>query len=143
MIADRRAVAILGLGEGAAGERASPQHVEEIGAWPRARSPAPADRPPSGWRSAPRVAAMSLKTWLRCFQSKKLAGAGVLRGKLAALLSSQTMTTRSGSANGSGRSSTASTVEKIAVLAPIPRASAPTATAVNPGEWRSSRSAVT
>ena len=41
----------------------------------------------------PRVAAMSLKTWFRCFQSTKLAGAGVLRGKLAALLSSQTITT--------------------------------------------------
>ena len=84
------------------------------------------------------MAAMSLKTWLRFFQSTKFPGAGVLRGKLAAEFSSQTITTRSGSAKGSGRRSTASTVEKIAVLAPMPRASAPTATAVNPGAWRSS-----
>jgi hypothetical protein len=81
---------------------------------------------------------MSLKTWLRFFQSTKLPGAGVLRGKLAAEFSSQTITTRSGSAKGSGRKRTASTVEKIAVLAPMPRASAPTATEVNPGAWRSS-----
>src|ERR1017187_2547923 len=50
-------------------------------------------------------------------------------------------TRRSGSRNGSGRRITLSTTEKIAVLAPIPRASAATATAVNPGLRRMERTA--
>ena len=41
----------------------------------------------------------------------------------------------------SGRSSTAFTTEKIAVLAPIPSASVSTATIVNPGDFRNIRSA--
>ncbi len=48
---------------------------------------------------------------------------------------------RSGSANPSGSSSTAFTTEKIAVLAPIPSASAATAARVKPGLRRSARSA--
>ena len=50
-----------------------------------------------------------------------------------------------GSANGSGLSSTPSTIEKIAVVAPMPKASVSTAVSVNPGErasllaaWRTS-----
>src|SRR5262245_2801380 len=43
-----------------------------------------------------------------------------------------TNTSRSGSGNGTGLSSTAFTTEKIAVFAPMPRASADTAAAVNP-----------
>jgi tetratricopeptide (TPR) repeat protein len=46
-----------------------------------------------------------------------------------------TQTRRSGSAKGSGRSSTAFTRLKIAVLAPIPRAKAISAIAVNPGRF--------
>src|SRR3954469_4094997 len=47
---------------------------------------------------------------------------------------------RSASGNGSVFSSTALTTEKIAVLAPIPRASAATAASVNPGLRRNRRS---
>src|SRR5688572_5507497 len=50
-------------------------------------------------------------------------------------------TMRSGSGNGSGFSRTALTTEKIAVLAPIPRANADTAAAVNTAFWRNIRSA--
>ena len=49
-------------------------------------------------------------------------------------------TSRSASGNGSVFSSTALTTEKIAVLAPIPRASAATAASVNPGLRRNRRS---
>src|SRR6266566_1166707 len=48
---------------------------------------------------------------------------------------------RSGSGKGNGRSSTPYTTVKIAVLAPIPRASVRTATAVNPGFFASIRKA--
>ena len=51
------------------------------------------------------------------------------------------MTSRSGSAYGSGRSSTPFTTVKIVVVAPIPSASVATATAVNPGVRRSARKA--
>ena len=50
-------------------------------------------------------------------------------------------TRRSGSANGSGRSSTASTTLKTAVLAPMPRASAPAATAKKRGRRDNARRA--
>ena len=46
-----------------------------------------------------------------------------------------------GSGNGSGFSSTVLTTEKMAVLAPIPRASAEMAVAVKPGLWRNMRKA--
>src|SRR5207245_10099168 len=49
------------------------------------------------------------------------------------------MTRRSGSGNGSGRSSTPSTMEKIAVVAPLPSASIRMAVTVNPGDLRSWR----
>ena len=52
-----------------------------------------------------------------------------------------TIIRRSGSANGSGLSSTALTSEKIATFAPIPMASISTAIAVNPGCLASDRSA--
>src|SRR5882762_2519758 len=48
---------------------------------------------------------------------------------------------RSGSGKGNGRSSTPYTTVKIAVLAPMPRASVKTATAVNPGFFASIRKA--
>ena len=50
-------------------------------------------------------------------------------------------TMRSGSGYGSGRSKTAFTTEKMAVLAPMPSASVSTATVVKPGFLRSMRSA--
>ncbi len=53
----------------------------------------------------------------------------------------QTATRRSGSAYGSGDSSTARMTEKIAVVAPIPRASVRIAAAVNPGARRIPRKA--
>ena len=46
---------------------------------------------------------------------------------------SETNTSRPGSLNGGGRSSTALTTLKIAAFAPMPSASVSTATAVNPG----------
>src|SRR5881394_3695611 len=52
---------------------------------------------------------------------------------------SETNTNRSGSWNGGGRRTTALITLKIAVLAPMPRASVSTATAVKPGffsNWR-------
>ena len=56
-------------------------------------------------------------------------------------LISHSDTSRSGATYGSGRSMTASTTLKTAVLAPMPSASVATATAVKPGDFRSSRSA--
>ncbi len=50
-----------------------------------------------------------------------------------------TAISRSGSAQGRGRSSTAFTTEKIAVLAPIPSARAASATRVKPGVFRRNR----
>ena len=47
---------------------------------------------------------------------------------------SQIATSRSGSPNGSGRSSVASTSAKMALLAPMPSASVSVATSVKPGE---------
>ena len=55
--------------------------------------------------------------------------------------SSLTTTSRSPSANGSGRSSTALTTLKMAVVDPIPNAIDSTATSVKPGDFRSSRRA--
>src|SRR5205809_5107779 len=52
---------------------------------------------------------------------------------------SETNTSRTGSSNGGGRSTTALITLNIAVLAPIPSASVSTATAVKPGflsNWR-------
>ena len=51
------------------------------------------------------------------------------------------LTSRSGSRYGSGRSRTAFTTLKIAVLAPMPSARVSTAIAVNPGERASCRTA--
>ena len=53
----------------------------------------------------------------------------------------QTMTRRSGSAYGRGDSSTARMTEKIAVVAPIPRARVRIAAAVKPGARRIPRNA--
>src|SRR6202030_1038674 len=50
------------------------------------------------------------------------------------------ITSRSGSGKGTGFNRTASTMEKIAVLAPIPRVNAATAVKVKLGVWRNIRS---
>jgi hypothetical protein len=50
-----------------------------------------------------------------------------------------TRTRRSGSGYGSGLKSTEFTTEKIAVFAPMPSASASTATAVKPGRFHNTR----
>ncbi len=89
---------------------------------------------------APRVAAISVKTVFCFFHSVKLPGAGVFLGKLEKLASSQTITTRSGSWYGKARNSSACTVEKMAVFAPMPSARASTAIAPNAGDCRSTRS---
>src|SRR6185503_1602772 len=88
---------------------------------------------------APPVAAMSTNVRFIRRQSLKLAGAGVFFEKPALVLSSQMTMTRSGSSYGSARMTTASTTEKIAVLAPMPSASVPAATSVNRGDLRSRR----
>ena len=49
---------------------------------------------------------------------------------------------RSGRGNGSGRSNTPSTIEKIAVVAPIPSASISTAVATKPGDFNRWRTAI-
>ena len=54
---------------------------------------------------------------------------------------SPTATSRSCSSNGSPRRTTASTTEKIAVVAPMPSVSTRSATSVNPGVARSARTA--
>ena len=53
----------------------------------------------------------------------------------------QIIARRSGRSYGSARRSTPFTTLKMAVLAPMPRASVINATAVNPGRWRRPRSA--
>ena len=54
---------------------------------------------------------------------------------------SPTTTIWPASGNGKGRSNTPSTMEKIAVVAPIPKASVSTAVSVKPGVLRSCRNA--
>src|SRR2546430_15042135 len=63
----------------------------------------------------------------------------VMPGKLLAGGTCQTCMMREGSSKGSGRRRTALTTEKIAVLAPIPRASTTMAAAEKPGLRRSKR----
>src|SRR5277367_3991381 len=55
---------------------------------------------------------------------------------------SASTTSLSGSGNGSGRSNTPSTIEKIAVVAPMPSASINTAVSVNAGDFNNFRIAI-
>src|SRR5712692_1240154 len=64
-----------------------------------------------------------------------------MNGTLLSGLRCHATTSRPASANGSGRSSTASTTLKTAVLAPIPTASTATATTTSSGRLRSDRAA--
>jgi hypothetical protein len=52
---------------------------------------------------------------------------------------SEMRTSRSDCGKGSGRSSTLSTIENMAVVAPIPKANIEIAVAENPGDLRSRR----
>ena len=85
------------------------------------------------------IAAIPVKTLFCLCQSRKLGGAGVFFGKPRCIAFSHTITSWSGFLKGSGRNKTAFTTLKIALLAPMPRARALTATTVNPGFFRSVR----
>ena len=54
---------------------------------------------------------------------------------------SESVTNLAWSGNGRGRSSTPSTMEKMPVVAPMPKANISTAVNVNPGDLRNCRSA--
>ena len=69
----------------------------------------------------------------RARQSRKLGCDAENSGQPPSGLLSQIRTRRSGSANGSGRSTTVLTTEKIAVFAPMPSASVSNAMSVKPG----------
>lgn len=86
---------------------------------------------------APRVAASASTDRSRARQSTKFGHASDIRPPRG--VSSDAKTSRSGSANGSGRSRTASTIEKMAVEAPMPSMSVASAAAVKPGACRSMR----
>jgi hypothetical protein len=74
-------------------------------------------------------------------QSRKLGCDTANVGQPRSTLLSQTRTRRSGSVNGSGRSITALTTLKMAVVAPTPSASVRAAMAVKPGLFRRARAA--
>src|SRR5690349_11560150 len=74
--------------------------------------------------------------WLQSTKSTGFAGAVANWGCV-----SHTHTRRPESGKGSGRNSTEYTTEKIALLAPMPSASASTAMAVKPGDLKSTRDA--
>src|ERR1017187_9321257 len=82
---------------------------------------------------------MSESTWV-CRRQTLYFGTEAA-GKLPCGDEFMSITMRSGSGNGSGSRSTASITEKMAVLAPIPKASTAMAVAVKPGLWRSTRKA--
>ena len=90
---------------------------------------------------APLIAAIPSKAPFILDQSRKSAGETTLSSTPSASRFSNTITSRSGSAYGSGRSRMALTAEKIAVLAPIPSASVRMAMTVTPGCLTRSRSA--
>ena len=74
-------------------------------------------------------------------KASKLAGETGLAGSDWRVLSLQTLTRSDGAAYGRGRSSTACTTLKMAVLAPIPSASEATVNRANSGARRNWRSA--
>jgi hypothetical protein len=78
-----------------------------------------------------RPAARGSKDWLCRFQSSKLPGATLFQSLVCPGESSMIMTMRSVSGNVTGRIRKASATLKIAVFAPIPRASVATAIEVN------------
>jgi hypothetical protein len=81
------------------------------------------------------IPAMASNELLCSLQSTKFAGETSLRGMPALLLFCQSVTTRSASRYGSGRSNTALMTLNIAVFAPMPKASVKTTISVNPGRF--------
>ena len=90
-------------------------------------------------RLTPPNAASASKRVCRARQSRKLGNECENSGQPPSGLLSHTRISRSGSAHGSGRSMTALTTEKMAVVAPTPSASVITATAVKPGLCNNAR----
>ena len=101
-----------------------PTRSGRSGGWARRR------RAP--WRSTPTPPTAPRTTGSAACNSTKLRV--VVELAVVAVGASQRRTIRSGSGKGSGLNSTASTRLNIAVLAPMPSASTPTATSVNAGE---------
>ena len=87
------------------------------------------------------MAAIAWKLFACARQSRKLGCEVANVGQPRSTLLSQILTSWPGFDNGNGRSITALTTLKIAVLAPTPRASVIAATSVNPGLLRSDRAA--
>ncbi len=87
----------------------------------------------------PRYAATSWTTSACARQWLNLAGEPAEKAPSGEVVWKTTM--RSGSGYGNGFSSTAFTMEKIAVLAPMPSARAATAASVKPGLFRKERTA--
>ena len=85
--------------------------------------------------------AVAVSEWLAVVQSERFRGDTPERPPAGAR--SHSITTRSGSRNGSGRRSAASTSAKMAAFAPMPRASVMTATSVKVGAAFICRSAKT
>ena len=102
------------------------------------RSAATAELAESFGIQSPTAAASSSER-LRCRQSTKVAYPVFVPRPSSSR--SRSVTRRSACANGSGRSSTARTTEKMAEFAPIARASVATAVTVKPGLFRRPRSA--
>ncbi len=89
--------------------------------------------PPESASVACRNAASPARLRARTRQSRKLAGEASKLFCLVCVFTSVTSTRSSGLANGSGRSSTALTMLKIAALAPTPTAMVSTASRRKPG----------
>ena len=87
------------------------------------------------------IAARFSNTWFCVCQSMKVPGATLKIGNPNLTLLSCNRTNRSGSGKDSGRSRTPFTTLKMALFAPMPKASANTATRVKPGLLRSWRRA--
>ena len=106
--------------------------------WSSSGSPAPVSVVLKLKLNAPR----SAKPWFISRQCRKLAGATTLFLRSRGMLCSHTMARRSASWYGRGCSSSVLTTLKIAVLAPMPIASAAIAMAAKPGARTSRRETV-
>ena len=129
--------------EGAAQDRLDPEHVEESGR-DRRRLGGLRGGSPLMLNDRKRIRAMRSKVRLWACQSKKFAGdtaKRVMPGNPSAGGTCQTNVSQSGSGYGSGRSSTALTTLKMAVLAPMPSARTRIAAIAKPGRLRRTRTA--
>ena len=142
-----RRVAVVVRGEQAAEGRPEAEHLEEAARDEVAVAPARSRRPPSG---APRRERARGRPRTTAFLSRKPSNIGCDTGHdRVAVLSDQPekgpgaliTTSRSGRSTGSARSITWSIRLKIAVLAPLPRASVSTTIAAKAGFFQKTRSA--